>query len=92
MQQQRGRLADDEQRRRIVSLIAKPGLPTSNLNLDTKAVVVAMSFDKKVSSGKVRFVLPTRIGAVIMRDDVPREKVTEAVESLQGAGPAPRRG
>jgi 3-dehydroquinate synthase len=85
-------MIDDEQRRRMVNLIAKAGLPTNNLNLDTKAVVEAMAFDKKVAAGKVRFVLPTKIGAVVVRDDVAREKVTEAVESLQGAGLGSRRG
>ena len=85
-------MIDDEQRRRMVSLIAKAGLPTNNLSLDTKAVVEAMAFDKKIAAGKVRFVLPTKIGAVVVRDDVARENVTEAVESLQGAGLGPRRG
>ena len=52
--------------------------------LDIDAVVEAMAFDKKIRSGKVRFVLPDRIGHVIIRDDVPLELVREAVRSLRG--------
>jgi len=43
-----------------------------------------MSFDKKVRSGKVRFVLPDRIGHVVVRDDVPADVVRASVESLRG--------
>jgi 3-dehydroquinate synthase len=85
-------MIDDQSRARIVNLIAKAGLPTGNLGLDTTAVVEAMAFDKKVAAGKVRFVLPTRIGAVIVRDDISRKAVTQAVESLQEAAQASRRG
>jgi 3-dehydroquinate synthase len=73
----------DADRRRIVNVIAKAGLPTSGLKLATKDVVEAMTFDKKVRSGKVRFVLPERIGSVIIRDDVPIDTVTAAVDSLR---------
>jgi 3-dehydroquinate synthase len=75
-------MLDDTDRRRIVNVIAKAGLPTSGLKLATKDVVEAMTFDKKVRSGKVRFVLPERIGSVIIRDDVPMEIVSAAVDSL----------
>ena len=43
-----------------------------------------MAFDKKVKGGQIRFVLPDRIGHVVIRDDVPPELVREAVESLRG--------
>jgi len=42
-----------------------------------------MHFDKKVKSGRVRFILPDRIGHVVIRDDVPESLVREAVESLR---------
>jgi len=75
-------MLDDISRRRIVALIEKAGLPVRGMNLDVKTVVDAMIFDKKVKAGKVRFVLPDRIGHVIVRDDVPKEIVTRAVESV----------
>jgi 3-dehydroquinate synthase len=76
-------MLDDDSCRRIVDVILKAGLPTGGLKLATKDVVEAMIFDKKVRAGKVRFVLPDRIGHVVIRDDVPVEKVTAAVESLK---------
>lgn len=67
---------------RIVAVIGKAGLPTGGLKLPADQIVAAMSFDKKVKSGKVRFILPTGIGQVKIRDDVPPDLVTRAVESL----------
>jgi len=77
-------LLDDVSFRRIVDLIRRAGLPTSGLKFDVDSVVGAMSFDKKVAGGKIRFVLPDRIGHVVMRDDVPNAVVREAVERLRG--------
>jgi len=76
-------MIDEASRRRIVALIEKTGLPVRGLRLDTQAVVEAMIFDKKVKGGRIRFVLPDRIGHVVIRDDVPPEIVTAAVESLR---------
>jgi len=39
----------------------------------------AMRRDKKVSKGKLRFVLPLHIGEVVIRNDVPAELVIKAV-------------
>jgi 3-dehydroquinate synthase len=77
-------LLSDSDRARIVAVLNKAGLPTAGLTLDTQAVVDAMAFDKKVKSGKIRFVLPKGIGAAVIRDDVPLNLVRAAVESLRG--------
>jgi 3-dehydroquinate synthase len=77
-------LLDESSRKRIVALIDRAGLPTKGMTLDTEAVVNAMAFDKKVKSGKLRFVLTDRIGHVVIRDDVPIELVREAIQSLRG--------
>lgn len=78
------KMIKDDVRQRIVSLIDKAGLPTRNLTLDVDTVANAMGFDKKVKAGKLRFVLPDRIGHVVIRDDVPPELVKEAIGSLKG--------
>ncbi|HWE00818.1 MAG TPA: 3-dehydroquinate synthase [Tepidisphaeraceae bacterium] len=75
-------LLDETSRRRIVSLIENAGLPARGMKLATAAVVDAMIFDKKVKSGRVRFILPDRIGHVVVRDDLPPDVVATAVESL----------
>ena len=69
---------------RIVRVIKLAQLPVSGLKLGTKDMVDAMMFDKKVKAGKLRFVLPDRIGHVVIRDDVPVEAVTRAVDTLRG--------
>jgi 3-dehydroquinate synthase len=76
-------LIDEPARQRILAVIRKAGLPTSGLTLDTDAVVTAMAYDKKVASGRLRFVLLDGIGKAIVRDDVPVELVREAVKSLR---------
>lgn len=77
-------LIDGNTHTRILQLIERAGLPTRGLTLDVGAVVDAMAFDKKVKSGRLRFILPDRIGHVIIRDDVPADFVRAAVQSLRG--------
>jgi len=67
---------------RIVRLISAAALPTGGLKLPTHEIVNRMLFDKKIRAGKVRFVLPDRIGHVVIRDDVPPHVVQGAIESL----------
>jgi 3-dehydroquinate synthase len=75
-------MLDGASRRRIVAVIEQAGLPVRGMKLDVGAVVDAMAYDKKVASGRLRFVLPDRIGHVVIRDDVPVEAVRRAVESI----------
>lgn len=65
-----------EEQDRQVSLIAKAKLPQrlpNNINLDE--IVDALSTDKKVLEGKVRFILPTSIGTVTITDKVSHDVV-----------------
>ena len=77
-------MLDEISRSRIVNVIQQAGLPVSGLSLATRDVVDAMFFDKKVRGGKVRFVLPDRIGHVVVRDDLPPDLIARAVDSLRG--------
>lgn len=64
-------------------LIAKAGLPTKvSADIQVKDVLEAIKNDKKVKSGKVRFILPTKIGAVKITDKVSSDVVKESVLSL----------
>ena len=76
------KMLDQNSADRIARLIAKAGLPTSGLKLSIDEVTKAMLFDKKMKAGKVRFILPDRIGHVVIRDDVPENLVRAALESL----------
>ena len=60
-------------------LIARTGLPLEAPPLEAEAVRECLLRDKKVRDGRVRFVLPTRIGAVELRDDVPLEAALSAL-------------
>jgi len=75
---------NSDDRKRVLAVIEKAGLPTKASDLSVDRVIEGMSFDKKVRAGKVRFVLPDRIGHVVVRDDVPPEVVRDAVASLAG--------
>jgi 3-dehydroquinate synthase len=77
-------MLDEASVTRIVELIKRGGLPTNGAPSDTNAVIEAMKFDKKVHGGKLRLILPDRIGHAVIRDDVPVDAVREAIVSVQG--------
>ena len=77
-------MLDESSVSRIVDLIDRAGLPTDGAPADSNAVIEAMKFDKKVHGGKLRLILPDRIGHVVIRDDVPEAVVRESVERLRG--------
>jgi 3-dehydroquinate synthase len=71
---------DDQARQR--ALIAAAALPLQMPALDGAAVLACLQGDKKVRSGKVRFVLPTGIGTVEIRDDVDAATITAVMAQL----------
>ena len=67
------------------ALIKKAGLPIQiPAALDVEAIIDALQLDKKVKSGKVRFVLPTQIGTVKVTDEVPTEIIREVLLGNKG--------
>ncbi len=71
---------EDQERQR--ALIAAAGLPLRWPDLDPQAVLACLQGDKKVRDGRVRFVLPTAIGAVEIRDDVESATILQALQQL----------
>jgi 3-dehydroquinate synthase len=69
---------DHQERQRRV--IAAAGLPLAWPDLQPEAVLHCLQGDKKVRDGRVRFVLPTALGRVEIRDDVGGEQVLRALE------------
>ncbi|WP_099240998.1 3-dehydroquinate synthase [Synechococcus sp. BDU 130192] len=62
------------------ALIKKAGLPTEcPNNLVIEAILETLQSDKKVKSGKVRFVLPTKIGEVLITDQVSADLITDVL-------------
>jgi 3-dehydroquinate synthase len=72
--------ADEQTRQR--TLIAAAGLPLRWPDLSPEAVLTCLQGDKKVREGRVRFVLPTAIGAVEIRDDVDAAVIGAALKRL----------
>lgn len=65
-------------------LLRSFGLPTRvPKDVDALAALHRIAGDKKVRAGKVRWVLPTAIGAMTVRDDVPDELVAQVVAELR---------
>jgi 3-dehydroquinate synthase len=69
---------------RQISLLHSFGLPTAlapESPLATDEVLERMKLDKKAAGGRMRFVLPTRIGHVELVDNVPEADVRAVLES-----------
>ena len=72
-------IASDQARQRAV--ISAAGLPLVWPALDPNAVLACLQGDKKVREGQVRFVLPTGIGRVEIRNDVSEATIRSALAS-----------
>ncbi|MEQ9455154.1 MAG: 3-dehydroquinate synthase [Phycisphaeraceae bacterium] len=68
----------------LIDLIAAVGLPTWHDDLPITAILMkVMAMDKKVADRRLRFVLPTRLGEVIITDQPTPEQVAAAWETLR---------
>lgn len=73
-----------EDAQRQDALIQKAGLPTQlPSQMDIEAILDSLQTDKKVEAGKVRFVLPTQIGAVTITDQVPADVIRQVLQPMQ---------
>jgi 3-dehydroquinate synthase len=71
---------------RIARLLEEFGLPTRlDRPIDIETLMAFMQKDKKVLSGKIRFVLPTAIGHVITTSEVTDEEIAAGVRAIQPA-------
>jgi len=64
------------------ALLAAYGLPTTCPDIEMDALLAAMSRDKKVRDGAMRWILPTSIGQANIYDGVPLARVQEAIETI----------
>lgn len=75
-------LWDEDSDRRQFEIIEKAKLPTQlppGLKIDE--ILESLQTDKKVKAGKVRFVLPTRIGAATVTDIVTSDIIRQVLET-----------
>jgi len=68
--------------RRIKNVIKNTGLPIKLKNVNLKNILSAQSHDKKFIHGKNRFVLPVRIGKVVVKENIPEALIKESLLQL----------
>lgn len=66
---------------RIINLLSELKLPVTT-GLKAEQIIKTMLMDKKAKSGNVRFVLPVKIGAVVVRDNIPAKAVISALKDI----------
>jgi 3-dehydroquinate synthase len=71
---------------RLESLLIALGLPVTVQSTDADALIASMARDKKNRGGRIRFVLPRRVGTVELTD-VPNESAIRAVLTTRSASP-----
>jgi 3-dehydroquinate synthase len=64
---------------RVIRVVRAAGLPTHAAGVSARAVLGALRYDKKFIRGRPRWVLPQRIGRVVVTEAVPPEAVRRAL-------------
>ena len=65
------------------AVIRKTGLPTKlPTGLAINDIVTALALDKKVQAGRIRFVLPTKIGQAIVTDTIENTLVASVLTKM----------
>ncbi len=66
--------------KRIEKLLVNIGLPVSCSGLRLNDIVKAQGHDKKFIHGKNRFILPVKIGRVVIKQDIPHRIIESSVK------------
>lgn len=74
-------MLDGDSVQRLIELVRRTGLPVRCDGLDASATLETMKLDKKSVGGRLRFILPERIGTVVIRDDVPNDYIRSVLTS-----------
>jgi len=69
---------------RLRRLLARFGLPAAPERWPVADLVEAMRSDKKALAGRMRFILPRRLGEVALFDDIPETEVRCVLEKATG--------
>jgi 3-dehydroquinate synthase len=71
----------DKDLHRLKNLLMEAGLPVGVPRLDMTRIIKAMEHDKKVHNGKIKFILPRKIGQVFISNDVSFALAIEVLEA-----------
>jgi 3-dehydroquinate synthase len=73
-----------EEQERQLALIKKAGLdPQLPAGIDIEKILETLQTDKKVKAGRVRFVLPTQIGAAKVTAQVQPDQIRQVLQQMQ---------
>ncbi|HLD50330.1 MAG TPA: 3-dehydroquinate synthase [bacterium] len=79
-----GLWSQKEEQRQARLIQALPGLkPLRDFSLSSKKIYFSMARDKKKKDGRLRFVLPVRIGKVVVKEGISPELVREVIEEIK---------
>lgn len=81
----RMKLINDADVERIRNLFLQAKLPVIAPNMPPEKYLELMALDKKVESGKTRFILLNRIGEAVMRADISSSVLKETISVCTGA-------
>lgn len=70
-------------------LLAGLGLPIRPGRWPLDSLIEAMRLDKKAEKDRIRFMLPHRLGEVVLHDDIPESDVRAVLEELTSTGVEP---
>jgi len=73
---------DQKSFNQVITLIESLGLPTEVDGIPSDKAVDAMMLDKKVAADQIRFVLPEKIGKVVVQDNVPLKIVKQVLKEI----------
>ena len=65
---------------RLKNLLMEAGLPVGVPHVDMAKIIKAMEHDKKIHNGKIKFILPGKIGKVFITENVSFALVIEVLE------------
>jgi len=68
-------------KKRLEDILSNVGLPVSCSGLRVEDIMHAQSHDKKFIHGKNRFILPKKIGSVIIKEDIPVKLIESILKS-----------
>ncbi|MBU0686552.1 MAG: 3-dehydroquinate synthase [Candidatus Margulisbacteria bacterium] len=75
-------ITDAKQVERLESLLQKLNLPTSVDKLSSRKIFNNLLLDKKVKGEKLHFVLPDKIGKVVIKTDIPDAKIKKVLKTI----------
>lgn len=82
-------ILEEDYEGRLVDLLQRYRLPVHLQDAGWDRVEAAMLLDKKRIDGLLRFVLPVRLGQVVIRNDVPIELVRDVYADMEMRDPHP---